>query len=137
MLFKPLAVALLLGPALLPAPALAAEPVDQATKWITITGAGSMSCGQYIEYERNGDANETNPIVQWVWGFLGAYNSRGLFNNNGKGHPVTQVATPDAPSVLLYITEHCKAHPLTRVSDAVDALIHSSGGPIVWHPGTK
>jgi hypothetical protein len=124
---------LLAAIALCALPAFTPESTAQATKWITVRGAGAMSCGQYIEYEKNSASDETNPIVQWTWGFLAAYNGRGLFNND-KGHLVTQVETPDAPSVLLYISQHCKAYPLTRVGEAVDALIHTSGGPIVWKP---
>ena len=72
-------------------------------------------------------------IVQWVWGYLVAYNGRGFFNN-GIGHEVTQVPIPDSPTVLLFIHQHCTKYPLSMVANATIDLIHSSGGPIVWRP---
>ena len=98
-----------------------------------IIGTGKFSCGQFIEYERQSDPQQMDLIVQWVWGFLVAYNSRGFFNNE-IGHDVIQVTLPDSPTVLLFISEFCKRRPLSKVVGATSELIQSLGGPIVWRP---
>jgi hypothetical protein len=113
----------------------AGEPTAQQLKPIqsVISGTGGFSCGQFIEYEKQGNPQQMDLIVQWVWGFLVAYNSRGFFNNN-IGHDVIQVTLPDSPTVLLFISEFCKRRPLSNVVGATTELIQSLGGPIVWRP---
>lgn len=124
---------LLTALALATAPTLAAEPTAHGDIHSFLRGTGGFSCGQYVEYEKQGNPAQMDLIVQWVWGYLYAYNGRGLFNNN-IGHEVTQVATPDSPTVLLFISQHCRKYPLDIVASAVIDLIHSSGGPIVYRP---
>lgn len=115
--------------------AQADEPAPQQSKPIptVVIGMGKLSCGQFIEYEKQASPDDMDLIVEWVWGYLVAYNHRGFFNDKA-GHAVNQLVPPDSPTVLLFIDGYCKRQPLSSVLDATVALIHSLGGPIVSPP---
>jgi len=132
---KRVALALMLATALQLSVAQAAESTAEQLRpfQTAIVGTGGFSCGQFIEYEKQGNPQQMDLIVQWVWGFLVAYNNRGFFNNK-IGHDVIQVTLPDSPTVLLFVSEFCKRRPLSNVFGATNELIQSLGGPIVWRP---
>jgi hypothetical protein len=85
-----------------------------------VVGTGGFSCGQYIEHKRKPHSQaQMDLVVQWVWGYLGAYNSRGFFDVK-VGHAVSQIELPDSPTVLLFLERHCEQYPLSNVFDGTN-----------------
>lgn len=70
--------ALLMALVVVAEPAFAAEPTAKDNIQTSVIGTGQFSCGQYIEYEKQSNPAQIDLIVQWVWGFLVAYNYRGF-----------------------------------------------------------
>ena len=112
----------------------AAPPAESATpEWAAVTGTGQFSCGKFIEYKTANNKMQMELFVQWIGGFMTAYNFRGNFGkqwwrlDSGVVHSL-----PDFPTIILYVDKHCHAHPLDTVLDATMALIQDSGGNVVW-----
>ncbi len=111
--------------------ARAAQPVDTTSDVANIIGTGQFSCGQFIEYRKVNNTQQLEMIVQWVWGFLSAYNARGNFNS--QWHRVSHIRNlPDSPTVLLYIETYCQKYPIDTVTDSTFALIKELNGTTVW-----
>ena len=105
----------------------ASYAVDQHVMMI---GTGTMSCGKFIDYKNQGNKAQMDLYVQWVWGFLSAYNSRGSFITNSKYvDQANFVSTiPDSPTVILFLTKNCEQHPLESLVPGVYRLVKSLGG---------
>jgi hypothetical protein len=110
-----------------------AEPPVSGKTPAYVAGTGGFSCGKFIEYRRMSN-NETqmDMIVQWVWGYLAAYNQRGLFD--AKGHVLSQITPPDSPTVQLFLEHYCTQNPLSDVSAGAAALLKSLGGEVHDRP---
>lgn len=107
----------------------------KADTYITI-GTGTASCGKFTQWKQNNNPQQMDLVVQWVWGFLSAYNSYGYFGN--KFHAVTHLADmPDSPTVLLYVESYCKKAPLDSVNEAAWSLIRDLHGTVVWNDSQK
>jgi hypothetical protein len=117
------------------ADAASAAPPTRASDEVpySLIGTGELSCGQFIEYQRANNTGQMNLFVQWVWGYLVAYNHRGFFDVK-VGHAVSQVNYPDQPTVLLFLDQFCQQNPLSNVDDGTNALLKSLGGKVVWNP---
>jgi hypothetical protein len=99
-----------------------------------LIGTGGFSCGKFVEYEQKPNNElQMDLVVQWVWGYLVAYNSRGIFDAR-IGRAVNQVALPDSPTVLLYLKQFCDKYPLSYVANGTTALLKELGGRVVWNP---
>lgn len=111
--------------------AYAAKPMDTSYDSVSLIGTGHFSCGKFVEYRNQNNQEQLNIIVQWVWGFLSAYNYRGFFSTSYQGR-LPQIDLPDYPTVLLYLETHCLKRPTDRILDATFALIKELNGPIAW-----
>lgn len=88
-----------------------------AQRSATFTGAGTISCGEFI---KNKDSLGAEGIfVQWATGYISAYN---FYSTSA------QVRTPESSTVLLYAEKHCRSKPLDSYAQAVAALIDELGG---------
>lgn len=103
--------------------------VDKAPSYAPIVGTGQLSCGQFIQYKEQNYQPQLEIIVQWVWGFLSAYNFRGNFNE--KWQRVTPISSlPDSPTVLLFLETYCRKNPANRVFDGTLRLIETLHGTV-------
>lgn len=99
-----------------------------------LIGTGQSSCGKFAEYGQQPNHKlQMDLVVQWVWGYLVAYNNRGFFDVR-IGHTVGQVALPDSPTVLLFLNQFCAKYPLSNVANGTTALLKDLGGTVVWNP---
>ena len=46
---------------------------DSPSYLISTIGVGNSSCGDYIDYEKQGNSTQMSMFVQWAWGYLVAY----------------------------------------------------------------
>lgn len=121
-------IALLLACALRPC---AAEPaVDTAPSIVNVIGTGGFSCGQFIEYQKINNPAQMDLIVQWVWGFITAYNFRSNFGTQWRR--LSSVNPPDNPTILLFLETYCRSHPTDTLVDGTFALLQTLGAPVVW-----
>jgi hypothetical protein len=93
-------------------------------------GTGTFSCAKFTKYDaapKNSD--QMNLIVQWVWGFVSAYNLRAAFSPTFQENDApNSVSPPDSASTLLVIRKFCQKNPLSNVASATLDLISASGG---------
>jgi hypothetical protein len=104
-----------------------AGPLLRDNAPVYIMGTGGFSCGRFMQYQRMLPNNEAQMelLVQWVWGFLAAYNERGRFDAGGQ--VVSQLIPPDSATVLLFLNRHCMQHPQSTVAEGTLALLKSLG----------
>ena len=107
-----------------------ADQLDTAPAYSPARGGGNVSCGEFVAAKTSNNQMELAGVVQWVWGFLAAYNMRGNFGT--KWTRVTVLAPPDNDTVILFLQKHCEAHPLYNVFDGAMTLIRESGGKVLW-----
>lgn len=108
-----------------PIPRTATEP---SNLW-TLIGTGQFSCGKFIDYQRQKDEAQLDLIVQWIWGFMSAYNMRGSFH--AEGVRVTQIKDlPDQPTVLLFVEKYCNVNPTHKLTQATFALMDALGAEL-------
>jgi hypothetical protein len=94
-----------------------------------LIGTGSLSCGQFVEYQNQNNKAQVSTIVQWVWGYLSAYNSQA---------PRTKgINLPDEATVPLFVGEFCKRNPLSNVVTAAEAMIRKLGGTTSLDPSIR
>ena len=106
------------------ATALAAQPIDTQPAFVQIIGAGTFSCGQFMQYKAENNPHQMDNIQQWVWGFMVAYDLRSNFRSNFKRTTEGNLSTiPNGATVFLFLTTHCQQHPLDTVLDGTIALI--------------
>ncbi len=115
--------------AMRPCTALPVE--DTAPDMAPLIGTGQFSCGQFLEYRKVNNKVQMDTIVQWVWGFLSAYNVRGNFGTKWTRLPHIETL-PDAPTVLLFLENHCRNHPVDTLMDGTFSLIKELHAPVVW-----
>ena len=125
------AVALLISPMVSAAQQPVSPPVTEPSDVVWLIGTGQFSCGKFIDYQRQKNEAQLNLIVQWIWGFISAYNMRGSFH--AKSVQTTQITdVPDQPSVLLYVEKYCDAHPTDKLTQATFSLMKTIGAEIDW-----
>jgi len=116
----------------------AAPPVDTQPSLAHVIGAGNFSCGKFMQYKAENDANQMNIIQQWVWGFMVAYDMRSNFRHKFTRTIEGNLSTmPDGPTVFLFLATHCQQHPLDTVLDGTIALIKQMGGQVDWKVYSK
>jgi hypothetical protein len=72
-------------------------------------------------------------LVQWVWGFISAYNARGFFDVTVQ-REVSQVSPPDESTVLLFMGQFCARAPTRYVVSGTLALIKDLSGAVAARP---
>ena len=98
---------------------------------LSTIGTGGFSCGKFVSYETGPQSTEEmDLVVQWVWGYFVAYNSRGFFDVK-TGHSVSQINYPDSPTIILYLDQYCKKHPTVTLINGINALLKTVGGHVV------
>jgi hypothetical protein len=106
------------------------ESVDITPDYSAVIGTGQFSCGKFVEYQEAKNSAQLDLIVQWTWGFLTAYNTRGNFGPTWKR--VKHVNNmPDSASVILYLDSYCRKYPMDSVLNGVFSIIKDIGGEIV------
>ena len=70
-----------------------------------MSGAGTTSCGQYIEHSADKDISDL--FVTWAQGFLSGMNVA--------NHAITNrefVILPDSATIKAYLDKYCRENPL-------------------------
>jgi hypothetical protein len=100
----------------------------------TMIGSGGLSCAKFIEYQKppNNKA-QMDALVQWVWGFISAYNARGFFDATVQ-REVNQVSPPDESTVLSFMGQFCARAPAGYLVSGTLALIRDLGGAVAGRP---
>lgn len=113
-------------------PASSATPGDHVP--FTMIGSGGLSCGKFIDYQKQpNNKTQMDALVQWVWGFISAYNARGFFDVTVQ-REVNQVSPPDESTVLLFMGQFCARAPGSYVVSGTLALIKDLGGAVAGRP---
>jgi hypothetical protein len=100
----------------------------------TMIGTGGLSCSKFIDYQKlPSNKTEMDTVVQWVWGFISAYNARGFFDVNVR-REVSQVNPPDGSTVLLFMGQFCARAPTSYVVSGTLALLKDLGGAVAGRP---
>jgi hypothetical protein len=96
----------------------------------TMIGRGGLSCGKFIDYQKQpNNKAQMDVLVQWVWGFISAYNARGFFDVSVQ-RQVSQVTPPDESTVLLFMGQFCARAPTSYLVSGTLALIKDLGGAV-------
>ena len=90
----------------------------EAQRKTTFSGAGTTSCGQYLQ-DRKTDSRFDYQYTQWVSGYFSAYNFFSTY---------PQIERQSAETVLAYLDKHCRDNPLHLVIQGVDAMVGELGG---------
>jgi len=77
----------------------------QSSTGQALSGAGTTSCGQYIEH--SDDSHLSNLYVTWAQGFLSGLN---IANNVIAKQEF--VLLPDGASIKAYLDKYCRENPL-------------------------
>lgn len=82
-----------------------------------ISGAGSASCGKYLEDRASGSQLVKALYWSWLQGFLSGANIHAAVYDEE-----LMVAIPDSETLLIYVDKHCRDNPLHQVHQAAFAL---------------
>ena len=77
-----------------------------------ITGAGTLSCGKYINFRNEKNQTMNDFVVSWQQGYLSAANVVNIIKEK-KWAPV-----PDTETIHLMNEKFCIANPLKNISDS-------------------
>ena len=109
--------------------ALAATNRDTAPDYVSFIGTGGLSCGQFVEAKDANHKEQLDLYVQWVWGFLSAYQTHGSFDTVWRR--VEHIKSlPDSPTVILFLDTYCHKYPTDDVKDATFGLLKELGVPL-------
>lgn len=78
-----------------------------------IVGAGTLSCGKYLEARNAKDRITEMTAITWVQGYLSAINSERYME-----HDVPMSILPDSASISAFIGKFCDASPQKNVYQA-------------------
>jgi hypothetical protein len=100
-----------------------------------IDGAGSVSCSDAVHTLSTREANEQSRVnawqlVQWVRGYLAAYNARGAFDDPSHVRDASSVEPPDEATIYLFVNSYCHKHPTASVIHPTEALLRDLGGKV-------
>ncbi len=107
---------------------------------VTISGAGSLSCGdavQTLSARATSEQSKTDSFQfqNWVKGYIAACNMRGKFIDPAHMTTTSHVTPPEEATIYLFIDTYCHKRPTAHVNDAADALIRAIGGIVYIPPG--
>jgi hypothetical protein len=69
-------------------------------------------------------------MLEWVWGYISAFNARGGFGDLNRLLEAASVEPPDEQTVYLFLDGYCHRHPTAFVVNGADALIRALGGKL-------
>lgn len=84
-----------------------------------VAGAGTISCGKYLDDERNQNDPLVMLSVSWVQGFLSGENMTWTV-----AAKKPMVILPDYQTIRAYEDKYCKDHPLDSPLDGAIALFN-------------
>lgn len=111
----------------------AATTKDIAPDFGKIVGTGGLSCGKFVEAKDMNNQMQLDLYVQWVWGFLSAYEHHGSFDKDFRRIKHLN-DLPDSPTVILSLDSYCHKNPTSHVVNGALNLLYELGAPIVWKP---
>jgi len=91
----------------------------------SFTGTGQLTCGEWAEAVNYRNDNQQNVVVQWLAGYIGAYNYY--------SPEEFRITSSDLATIKLWLTTYCNNNPLHRVFMAGSALIEDLGGNKALH----
>jgi len=83
-----------------------------------LQGAGTVSCGKYLEGRAWQSAQVNNMFEQWLHGYLSGLNVTRAFRN-----PAELRKLPDGASILAFIDKFCREAPLKDVWQGAETLM--------------
>lgn len=90
----------------------------------TVYGAGTVSCGKYLELRRANDRGQEFQVLAWADGFISGHNRNTLVADQVRGKI-------DDETILAYLDKYCRDNPLhdlvKGVVSLVDELTPASG----------
>jgi len=89
---------------------------------VLLRGAGSLSCGKYLEMGKN--QLGYIQVEEWVAGYVSGHNYY---------LPARQVAPPDNASLKAFIDRYCRQNPLHSLFGAAAALVAELSGEKPLH----
>ncbi len=97
---------------------------------ITLTGGGTITCGNYMKYSDEKKSEQMEIIYQWVYGFLTGYQMRGSFGDKVMKSTQNNIIPPDKPTIDLFMRKYCSENPLSSVMNGSIELTNKLGGKI-------
>jgi hypothetical protein len=85
---------------------------------VTVRGAGTGRCADYLEMRRVNNPSDTYQVAAWVQGFLAGHNVYA----GGKA-----VQAPDVSSTLVELDRFCQAHREQLIADGAKVLAERLG----------
>ena len=85
-----------------------------------IIGAGTVTCGMYVDDRTNAVPAQSFHYFNWMQGYLSAYNQFSV-------HPQIAVI-PNPDTLALYLDKYCRDHPLDTLLMGAFALLSDLGG---------
>lgn len=92
---------------------------DASGRFGILFPSSENTCGTYVtarDGARAGAHGRENMYANWLTGFITAYNMQTPDNYD-------VAASTDVPSMMLWLENHCRKHPLESFDDAVNALV--------------
>lgn len=80
-------------------------PAAQSAEKQALSGAGTASCGEYLEHTAN--KQMSNAFLSWAQGFLSGMNMADVI-----GGKKNFALLPDAPTIKAYLDKYCRDNPL-------------------------
>ena len=97
---------------------------------ITVTGGGTITCGNYMKYSDEKRSEQMEIIYQWVQGFLTGYQMRGSYGEKIVKTTQNNIIPPDKPTIDLFMRKYCSENPLSSVMSGTIELTNKLGGKI-------
>jgi hypothetical protein len=88
----------------------------------TLIVTGQISCGEFIEDERENNPALMNLFAVWVWRFLITHQD---FRDVNDRHADRAVELPDRATVLSYLGHFCAKNPSSNIHNGSLALLES------------
>ena len=105
--------------------------VDTRPYPVPFIGVGAMSCKRFMDYFKDGNEQQLNLFVSWIWGYLAGYQKKDLFSNDFSRKNQILKDLPDFENVILFLKNHCGKNLTDSVMDGGDELIIKYGGVVI------
>jgi len=110
-------IALLLGLAIT---SVAAQEPQRA-----LYGPGTSSCGVIVESRRSDNRTFEADLSAWLQGYLSGLNQGRAHAAMARNEHYTYRLLPDFQSMLLFVEQYCREHPLGWGYQAAEAMFDS------------
>jgi hypothetical protein len=96
----------------------------QPNKIATVYGAGTVSCGKYVEVRQSNKSGELYQFSAWIDGFLTAFT---IYNPKADCDYIN--SKKDDAALLLWLDNYCKENPLDNFHLAIQSLVKELNAP--------